>query len=121
MLRSRDVAAGIRDAVLLPLDGSESLIWEGNLDPLVGAVLRFLGPAVATSAAAPATVLTAREREVAELVAQGLTNADIAARLGIGPRTVESHLERVRSRLGLLSRADVAAWAARAGLSRHEP
>jgi non-specific serine/threonine protein kinase len=50
---------------------------------------------------------------VAELVAEGLTNAEIAVRLGIGRRTVESCLERVRSKLGLLKRADLAAWTAR--------
>jgi len=115
-LRSRDVAAGIRDAVLLPLDGTESVIWEGDVEPLLGALVSFLAPGVAASAHAPASSLTPREREVAGLVAQGLTNADIGVRLGIGPRTVESHLERIRSRLGLLSRADLAAWAARAGL-----
>jgi DNA-binding CsgD family transcriptional regulator/pimeloyl-ACP methyl ester carboxylesterase len=114
--RARDVAAGIRDAVLLPLDGSASLIWEGEAEPLVEALIRFLAPPVEVHAAAPADGLTAREREVAELVAQGLTNAAIGARLGIGRRTVESHLERVRSRLGLVSRTDLAAWAARAGL-----
>jgi DNA-binding CsgD family transcriptional regulator/pimeloyl-ACP methyl ester carboxylesterase len=118
LLRSRDVAAGIRDAVLLPLDGGEGLIWEGDVETLLGAVLSFLAPGVVTDRApAPDTGLTAREREVAELVALGLTNADIGERLGIGPRTVESHLERIRSRLGLLSRADLAAWAARAGLT----
>ena len=114
----RDVAAGIRDAVLLPLEGTESLIWEGDVEPLLDALLSFLAPGVVTARApAPAGGLTAREREVAELVARGLTNADIGERLGIGPRTVESHLERIRSRLGLLSRADLAAWAARAGLT----
>jgi DNA-binding CsgD family transcriptional regulator/pimeloyl-ACP methyl ester carboxylesterase len=116
LLRARDVAAGIRDAVLLPLDGSASVIWEGELEPLVGALLRFLAPG---AAAAPDPVdagLTAREWEIASLVAEGLTNADIGARLGIGRRTVESHLERIRSRLGLLSRTDLAAWVARTGL-----
>jgi DNA-binding CsgD family transcriptional regulator/pimeloyl-ACP methyl ester carboxylesterase len=116
-LRSRDVAAGIRDAVLLPLDGAESLIWEGDVEQVLGALHTFLTPGVATHAPAPAASLTPREREVAGLVAEGLTNADIGERLGIGPRTVESHLERIRSRLGLLSRADLAAWAARAGLT----
>ena len=116
-LRSRDVAAGIRDAVLLPLEGTESVVWEGEVDPLLDALLSFLAPGVAARVPAPSAGLTAREREVAGLVARGLTNADIGERLGIGPRTVESHLERIRSRLGLLSRADVAAWAARAGLT----
>lgn len=52
--------------------------------------------------------LTAREWEVAQAVAQGLTNAEIAARLGISRRTVATHLERIFERLGLHSRAALA-------------
>ena len=54
--------------------------------------------------------LTARQSEVAALVAEGLTNRDIAERLGITERSAESHLERIRLRLGFRSRAQVAAW-----------
>ncbi len=50
------------------------------------------------------TALTAREREVAALVAAGETNVRIAARLGISERTVEHHLESVFNRLGIRSR-----------------
>jgi DNA-binding CsgD family transcriptional regulator len=53
--------------------------------------------------------LTRREREVAELVAQGLTNKQIAARLVISPRTVESHVENVLTKLGFTNRTQLAA------------
>lgn len=58
------------------------------------------------------TPLTRRERQVAELVAEGLTNREIAARLVISTRTVESHVEKILSKLGFSSRARVAAWIA---------
>ncbi len=54
--------------------------------------------------------LTAREHEVAELVADGLTNRAIAARLVISDRTVDGHVANVLTKLGLSSRAQVAAW-----------
>jgi non-specific serine/threonine protein kinase len=54
--------------------------------------------------------LTSREREVAELVAQGLSNHEIAARLVIADRTAESHLEHIRIKLGFTSRSQIAAW-----------
>ena len=56
--------------------------------------------------------LTARQREVADLVAQGLTDRQIAARLVISPRTAESHVEQILTRLGFRSRAEIAAWTA---------
>ncbi|WP_194288430.1 ATP-binding protein [Ornithinicoccus halotolerans] len=59
--------------------------------------------------------LTARQVEVANLVALGLTDREIATRLVISPRTAESHVEHIRTRLGLRNRAEIAAWAARAG------
>lgn len=56
--------------------------------------------------------LTRREREVAALVAQGLTNREIAARLFISERTAESHVEQIRGKLGFRSRSQIAAWVA---------
>ncbi|WP_067839963.1 protein kinase domain-containing protein [Nocardia lijiangensis] len=55
---------------------------------------------------------TKREREVAELVAEGLTNREIAARLVISPRTAEGHVEHLLTKLGFTSRAQIAAWIA---------
>ncbi|GAA4479334.1 hypothetical protein GCM10023094_24310 [Rhodococcus olei] len=53
---------------------------------------------------------TKREREVAELIAEGLTNKEIAARLTISPRTAQGHVEHLLTKLGFTSRAQIAAW-----------
>lgn len=55
---------------------------------------------------------------MAALVAEGLTNRQIAQRLGIEERSAEGHLERIRQRLGVTSRAQVAAWWARDAADR---
>ncbi|MQY09555.1 ATP-binding protein [Actinomadura macrotermitis] len=57
--------------------------------------------------------LTRRERQVAELVAEGLTNRDIAGRLTIAKRTVDSHIEHIMAKLGVASRTEIAAWSRR--------
>ncbi|MFD9970007.1 LuxR C-terminal-related transcriptional regulator [Streptomyces sp. NPDC059017] len=56
--------------------------------------------------------LTVREHQVAQLVAQGLSNKQIAARLVISPRTADGHVVHILSKLGFTSRAQIAAWAA---------
>jgi len=60
--------------------------------------------------------LTRREREIAEFVAIGLSNKDIAARLVLSPRTTEGHVENILRKLGFRSRAQIAAWVT----SQHE-
>ncbi|HEY8545617.1 MAG TPA: helix-turn-helix transcriptional regulator, partial [Acidimicrobiales bacterium] len=61
-------------------------------------------------------VLTPREREVAALLAEGVTNSVIAERLYISPRTAAVHVSNILAKLGMSSRAEVAAWAAAGGL-----
>jgi DNA-binding CsgD family transcriptional regulator len=56
--------------------------------------------------------LTARELEVARLIAQGMTNREIASELGIAAKTVSAHVEHILARLGVLRRAEIAAWVA---------
>ena len=63
------------------------------------------------------TELTPREREVAALLAEGLSNAGLAERLYISPRTAAVHVSNILSKLGMASRTEVAAWAAREGLT----
>jgi non-specific serine/threonine protein kinase len=55
--------------------------------------------------------LSPREREVAALAAEGLTNRQIAERLVVGDRTVEAHISNSLAKLGLSSRVQLAAWA----------
>lgn len=62
------------------------------------------------------TVLTRREREIMELLADGLGNKQIAARLGISANTVKTHLELLFEKLGVSSRAEAVATGVRRGL-----
>jgi DNA-binding CsgD family transcriptional regulator/tetratricopeptide (TPR) repeat protein len=59
----------------------------------------------------PLNELTRREREVAVLVARGLTNRQLASELIVSERTVENHVARILGKLGLHSRAQIATWA----------
>jgi len=54
--------------------------------------------------------LTAREREIVVLVARGLSNRDIAARLVISKRTVDAHVNHIFAKLGLSSRVQLTIW-----------
>jgi DNA-binding CsgD family transcriptional regulator len=88
------------------------------------ATARELGSPVLTEAASkvvgrrggngqdPWAPLTAREYEVARLVADGLTNVEIAARLRVAPKTASAHVEHILAKLGVGRRAEIAAWTA---------
>ncbi|MEU9449235.1 response regulator transcription factor [Streptomyces sp. NPDC048277] len=60
--------------------------------------------------------LTPRERDVLTLIARGSSNATVAARLGLSPKTVSNHMSTVLAKLGVADRAEAAAWAREAGL-----
>lgn len=74
-------------------------------------------PAAASSAFA---VLTGREREVLQLLAEGKTTRKIAATLHVSVKTVESHRQRIMKKLGLFSVAELTKYAVREGLSSLE-
>jgi DNA-binding CsgD family transcriptional regulator len=84
--------------------------WAGWRRVELMAVARRLG--VATGVASD-SVLTPREREVAALLADGLTNSEIARRLVISRKTVAVHVSHILGKLEMTSRAQVAAWVAR--------
>jgi non-specific serine/threonine protein kinase len=65
--------------------------------------------------------LTARERQVADLIARGLTSREIAAELIVSEKTVDAHADHIRSKLGVRSRAEIAAWIARQGPATGAP
>ena len=108
MVQGRLLAAHIPGAQLQVLPGRAHLPYIGDPDGVAGAIRKFLGLPALRGRAAPA--LTGRQREVAALVADGLSNRDIATRLSINERSAEGHVERIRIRLGFRSRSQVAAW-----------
>ena len=105
----------------LPADVAEAAWLEGQSLPIDQAIAEALGgePSVSPEAppSDPAGQLSPREREVATLVALGLSNRDIAERLVVSERTAENHVQRVMNRLGLRSRTQIATWAVRNGLA----
>ena len=74
--------------------------------------IRLEGADLPAAPRSRALALSPREREVAGLVAQGLTNRQIAEQLVISERTAETHVEQIRSKLGFRSRAQIAGWVA---------
>jgi DNA-binding CsgD family transcriptional regulator len=118
------------DALEIPFEAAVSRLQVGTAESVrqalavfeqLGAVryadkarraLRGLGVRVASprSGRGADEPLSRREMEVARLVAEGLSNAEIAERLVLSVRTVESHLDHVYARLGLSSRAALARW-----------
>ncbi len=101
----REVAALIPGAMLIPLPGSSHLFYHGDWLAVLDAALGFL-----CEPASPGPRLTERELKVAGLVAEGLTNQAIARRLSVAPRTAEAHVENIRRKLQVHSRAQIAAW-----------
>ncbi len=93
--------------------GAAHQALQGMQAGCAGALVR--DPDAATSGAA-VTVLTPRELDVLKLVAQGLSNSDIARRLVLSEHTVHRHLANILRKLGLSSRAAAAAWGVRTGL-----
>ncbi|WP_431929336.1 ATP-binding protein [Amycolatopsis tucumanensis] len=66
----------------------------------------------------PESPLTGREREIAVLIARGLSNKAIADRLTISPRTVDGHVERMLRKLDFTSRTQIASWVAASSAAR---
>jgi predicted ATPase/DNA-binding CsgD family transcriptional regulator len=139
-VRLAGAAAALREAL-----GTRAYPWErARLDRWLGAARRSLGPqayAVAwtegrdlpldqvlagaltlegrppAGAVRPAMVLSPRECEVARLIARGYSNRQIAEQLVIAPRTADTHVGHILTKLNLHSRAELAAWAATHGLT----
>jgi DNA-binding CsgD family transcriptional regulator len=133
--QGRALAAGLPDATFVTLGGVDHFPWRGDSDQYFAAVFDALGveeepaspseeaPEAPTSAgsedpgADPGTgELTKRETEVLALIANGLSDREIAERLVLSPHTVHRHVANVRTKLGLPTRAAAVAAAAKRGL-----
>jgi pimeloyl-ACP methyl ester carboxylesterase/DNA-binding CsgD family transcriptional regulator len=135
--RPRGVALHVASNVMQVAQPGEVLVSGTVKDLVVGSGLEFsdrgvrvfsgipgswslfaAGPEQAAAAAEPARAgggieLSRREREVAQLVARGLSNREIAERLYLSERTVDNHVHHILDKLGFDSRVQVAAWLAR--------
>lgn len=114
LLLARAVSSGetaVREA-RAALDSFERLGAARDADG-AAAFLRSLGVKAARTGRRDAGVLSPREREVLELLAEGLSNKELAERLFLTRKTVEHHVRSVLRKLGLRSRAEAAAYAVR--------
>lgn len=114
----RELAALIPGAQLAELDGRLQPIDAEGGDVTAAAILGFLRDQAGQ--ASNGARLTDRERQVAALIAEGLTNAEIGRVLGVSVRTVDAHVEHVRAKLGMRARTQIAVWASaqRAGVGQ---
>jgi pimeloyl-ACP methyl ester carboxylesterase/DNA-binding CsgD family transcriptional regulator len=101
----QEVAALIPGAALVPLPGTGHLFYHGDWQPGADALIAFL-----RGSGGPRPRLTPREAEVAMLICQGMTDQAIAGKLTISPRTAAAHVENIRRKLDVRSRAQIAAW-----------
>jgi pimeloyl-ACP methyl ester carboxylesterase/DNA-binding CsgD family transcriptional regulator len=124
---ARLLAGGISGARLVELEGTDHLPWVGDASGVLSAMAEFVaevaGRPARRAGAVPAArprrpavgweALTDAERRVAQLVAGGLANREVAERLFLSRYTVETHLKHVFAKLGVSSRAELAAVAPR--------
>jgi len=116
----REIATLVPGARFHSLAGSVHPPWRGDVGAVLAAMSDFIrlgryalepaGPQAAD------TALSERELEVLRLVAEGMSNEEIADRLALSPHTVHRHVANVRTKLRLPSRAAAVAYASRAGL-----
>jgi len=119
--QGRKVAALIPDARFVPLESRNRIVLhtEPAWQQLVGALGDFLPTDSDDQRTSPLLDdLTAREREILDVVAEGLDNHEIAARLDISEKTVRNHVSMIFSKLQIKSRAQAVALARDAGYGR---
>ena len=117
LLAVSELALGRREAAAVAAAEADRLLarWPGWRRSRLADVQRRL----AATAIVHDSVqdLTARERDVVALLAEGLSNGQIAQRLFISPKTASVHVSNILLKLGMSNRTEIAAWAVRQGLA----
>src|SRR6266542_3724673 len=108
-----DLMRGIRAVA-----SGDALLSPGVTRRLIAEFATRSRPVPATGGAPRLDALTEREREVMALVAAGLSNEEIAARLVVSPATAKTHVSRAMVKLGARDRAQLVVFAYEAGLVR---
>lgn len=118
-IATQDITATVESQLRQALGdlGFEQAVATGQELDFDDAVALALGstakPRKAPKDAVSRAGLTRREREIAALVADGLTNKEIATKLVISPRTADAHVEHILAKLGFRSRTQIASWFSR--------
>jgi len=121
---ARSTAAGFTGAQYVEQPGEDHMYWLGDQDDTLSAMRDFLagtpeGAPIATlrqSRRRPAAgweSLTEAEMDVVRLVTAGMTNRQIAARLYLSPRTIQTHVSHIMRKLGIARRSEIAAETSR--------
>lgn len=120
---ARYMARHITGARLVELPGSDHLFWLGDQRHMLGTIRGFLEQIPGNSPMPPGQTrrrrpksgwesLTQAELDIARLVTEGLTNREIARRLYVSPRTVQTHLSHIFGKLAISRRSELSAEAA---------
>ena len=110
-LDSADVIDAVRQLSAVP--GAAAARTAGSSFTAREAIAFALGPRLSARRHGPAVPFTTRELEIANLIAMGMANKQIAARLELSPKTIEGHVTRLMAKLGVTSRVQIATWALR--------
>jgi len=112
----KDVTAERLFEAVRVIAAGEALLASAIIRRLIAEFARIKPRAATASPAATLDVLTPRETEVLRLLAEGLSNPEIAARLHVGEETVKTHVSRVLAKLGLRDRTQAVVMAYETGL-----
>lgn len=110
----------LKDCAFEELVNAIQAVIQGNtyLSPgIAGIVVQDYLNKLTTDRSSAGTVLTNREREVLQLIAEGKSTKEIAARLGVSVKTIETHRRQIMEKLGIFSIAELTKYAIREGLT----
>jgi predicted ATPase/DNA-binding CsgD family transcriptional regulator len=107
----QEVTAGVTRARSMLTPAAGAAAWGRGLAMSLGDAVLYARGASQVKPTNGTFHLTPREMQVASLIAEGLTNGEIAGRLKMAERTADAHVEHIRTKLGLHTRSQIAVWA----------
>jgi non-specific serine/threonine protein kinase len=106
-----EIQGGLQQAKTALSKRTADAAWQRGSAMGLNEAIAYATGAIAEPAPKGAPALTPREMQVASLIADGLTNFEISSRLKMAGRTADAHVEHIRNKLGLRTRAQIAVWA----------
>jgi non-specific serine/threonine protein kinase len=108
---TEEVTNGLESARARMSSTAAEAAWQQGAAMNIQEAVEYAIGAVPAKIQANGSPLTGRETQVALLVAEGMTNPEIAKRLRMAGRTADAHVEHIRNKLGLRTRSQIAVWA----------